>query len=91
MRLCYAAKDIIDNIIGALRLEVGMESRAKVILEWVHQHNVKRWVAIDDADEIRELGENHFVQTDGELGITDANAEALISLLRCMKGDKAAR
>ncbi len=38
------------------------EKRGMEILEWVHLHRPKNWVAIDDLDLLTTLNEDHFVR-----------------------------
>jgi hypothetical protein len=75
------ATTISRRIIGTTRLETEPEPRHLAILDWVAEHKPEVWVAVDDLDDIRNLGEGHYVQTDGNRGLTFADAQKLIELL----------
>jgi len=73
---------IVGNIVGATRLDKSpREPRHLAILDWVAEHKPEQWVAIDDLDDIRKLPDGHWVQTDGAVGLTDADADMVIELL----------
>lgn len=53
--------------------------RANLIQRYAKQHGLTRWVAIDDMG--LALPSTHFVQTNGQYGITQAKADAVIAIL----------
>lgn len=58
------------------------EKRGRLIEEWLtHNWNAKPYVVVDDLDlEITKYG-HPFVQTDGSVGLTTADADRLIAIL----------
>ncbi len=57
------------------------DERGKEIAEWVRAHNVQTYAVVDDLDlGIREAG-HPFVQTEGKVGLTWADADKLVELL----------
>lgn len=54
--------------------------RANLIRKYAKDHNLSCWVAIDD--EPLTLPNTHFIQTNGDLGITQRNADDLLAMLR---------
>ena len=55
--------------------------RAKEILNYVKEHNIKNWIAIDDYE--LKLPKNNFVKTDKKLGITEKGKyEEIINKLK---------
>eukprot|EP01083_Nonionella_stella_P051823 137601_1 len=60
-----------------------LASRAIEIKQWLFEatkhYNVLEWVAVDDAP--LDLTDDHFVQTDGPIGLTDVDMNKLICIL----------
>lgn len=55
--------------------------RASLIRRWVSEHKPKRWAVLDDLLLPIDPIEN-FVRTDGQVGLTEKEADRLIQLLR---------
>lgn len=80
----YERDIVMSAVVGACPLEPQDEPpvpRNVLISTWVAEHKPERWVALDDLDDIRKLPDGHWVQTDGAIGLTDADAERVIELL----------
>ncbi len=61
-------------------LSDGYSVRSKQILGWLQMNtSVTRWVAIDDGG--LDIDDENFVQTDGRVGLTEADALRAIELL----------
>jgi hypothetical protein len=73
--------DIQRLTIDRTRLEQGPEERHLAILDWVDEHKPKRWVAVDDLEEIERLPAGHWLRTDGKRGFTISDAHALRILI----------
>lgn len=56
---------------------LGLTWRAEQIRSYLSRHPVERWAVIDDLP----LEIENLVQTDGNVGLTDADAERLIAIL----------
>lgn len=83
--------DITERTRGRLN-QVG--NRDLEILAWVRAHAKEagfddRWIALDDLDLTRALGEEHCVVTDYDLGLTEEKvAEAIAKLKTLVSGRK---
>jgi hypothetical protein len=76
------ASEIISSIIGSTRLEVDEhEDRYVAINDWVIEHDVKKWVSLDDDSSIAKLGIGHYVLVNPKYGLTVADANLVINLL----------
>lgn len=72
------AKFIMDTVIG--RTPDLAEGREAEILTWIErQPELPIWVAVDDFD--LDLGDEHFVQTSDDDGLTGEKADELIRKL----------
>lgn len=54
--------------------------RARLIQRYARLNGIERFVAVDDM--ALELPETHFVRTNGDIGITQRNADDLLAILR---------
>jgi hypothetical protein len=72
---------VIDHtIIGMTASDEEIENRNDQILTWVKGRNdVTSWVAIDDLSLV--LPDDHFVQTDPKIGLTEDKADEVIRKL----------
>merc|ERR1711964_960514 len=70
--------------------DAGYNTRCDEILAWLHDHpEVTHWVVLDDLDlcwdddsvEPPEVMLEHFVQTDGDTGMTAQDAERALQIL----------
>ena len=74
---------VADRLVGATCADEEVKERGWQIQAWrrVHDHRGP-YVVIDDMDLcISSLHEGHFVQTSGEIGLTDSDADAAIAIL----------
>jgi hypothetical protein len=73
----------IPRLVDLLPMDTGSTNpgeRSELILEWLKAHGAGRpWAAVDDMA-LPNLGER-FVRTDGAVGLTDDNTDALIGWL----------
>lgn len=54
--------------------------RGRQVFEYVTKHKLEQWAVVDDLD--LGFGGMPFVQTDGKVGLTSADADKLIELLK---------
>jgi hypothetical protein len=74
---------VVDRTIAALHLEPPGEPVARdvLIMDFVRAHGMRRWVAVDDAEEIERLPTGHWVRTMSAVGLTSLDSDRVISLL----------
>jgi hypothetical protein len=66
------------RIVGHTRNDTeASEYRISQIMDYVKEHNVKKWLAIDDLD-IDIIPHPNHVKTDGFIGIQDEHVETII-------------
>lgn len=76
-KLTSAEHDLLKDAIIDVTLDFG--SREDEILEWVKSHNIMQWVAVDDME--LDLSDDHFVQTNNTIGLSQSCANELIKRL----------
>lgn len=71
---------LIDADIDSMEL---FHIRGEEIMEWLKKHgkHSSRYAIIDDMDNMLPEQQSHFVQTNPEMGITEADAEKAIAIL----------
>ncbi len=64
-----------------------LNGRGSEIKEWLSKHgkDVSHYVIFDDVDDILPEQQNHFIQTDPEVGISKKDADMAISILNNQK------
>lgn len=55
--------------------------KEQAILDWVENHEVERWVVLDDIVFVNDIVKHHSIRVNGKLGLTKWNVELAISLL----------
>ncbi len=59
------------------------ENRSRQILQWVHENNVKVWIALDDWQ--LNLPPKHLICTSDETGLTEQESKIAISIIKHMQ------
>ena len=78
-KLHYRGIKILDSTTKSYFKE--RQVRGDEIQLWLDNHTVERYAIVDDDSDMLDSQKPYFVQTNGEVGLTDLHVDRLIELL----------
>ena len=88
LRSMWVARDLPGEILDALPCDANNISRGEEIECWLERNDHPDYVIIDDLDDFTPAQHYHYVEINPTVGITEADAQNAIEILRKSRADK---
>ena len=88
LRTMWTARELPGEILDTLACGATYISRGEEIECWLERNDRPDYVIIDDLDDFSPAQRNHYVETNPIVGITEADAQKAIEILRKSRAER---